>query len=222
MTRIYRKNKGGVIVNVLLELNTLYSDYLKDNSSDNEGKLEYIKTFFEERPEIYNTVYDIINGKTEIEDKTKLTKIFELFNYVILNYETLDFRFNLQTYEYKTIKFRHIFNLFIDKFIKSNDKDIYRILDNFIRNLNSKYNINILPPILPQERENYGSYDTRFAYNTHNGGKLNKTHLIYKSKDGRQIKKKIYMINGKPKVRDGKKNNKINYIALSTYKKKYP
>jgi hypothetical protein len=53
------------------------------------------------------------------------------------------------------------------------------------------------------------------------GGKIN-SHLVYKSKDGRQIKKKIYIINGKPKVRDGKKNNKIHYIALSTYKKKYP
>ena len=29
------------------------------------------------------------------------------------------------------------------------------------------------------------------------------------------------MINGKPRVRDGKKDNKPVYVALSTYKKKY-
>ena len=53
------------------------------------------------------------------------------------------------------------------------------------------------------------------------GGKSNKEYFTYKTKDGRRIKKMIYMINGKPKVRDGKKDNKYVYIALSTYKKKY-
>ncbi len=53
------------------------------------------------------------------------------------------------------------------------------------------------------------------------GGSLNQ-YLRYKTKDGRQIKKKIYIINGKPKVRDGKnKKKEINYVSLSTYKKKY-
>jgi hypothetical protein len=53
------------------------------------------------------------------------------------------------------------------------------------------------------------------------GGSLNQ-YLRYKTKDGRQIKKKIYMINGKPKVIDGKnKKKEINYVSLSTYKKKY-
>ena len=53
------------------------------------------------------------------------------------------------------------------------------------------------------------------------GGSLYKSYLTFKTKDGKQIKKKIYMIKGKPKVRDGKINNKINYISLSSYKKKY-
>jgi hypothetical protein len=53
------------------------------------------------------------------------------------------------------------------------------------------------------------------------GGNKHNSYLTFKTKDGKTIKKKIYLIKGKEKVRDGMKDNKINYIALSTYKKKY-
>jgi hypothetical protein len=64
---------------------------------------------------------------------------------------------------------------------------------------------------------------TEFGYNDDSGvGGSYKEYFTYKTKDGRRINKKIYIINGKPKVRDGKnKKNEFNYISLSTYKKKY-
>ena len=52
------------------------------------------------------------------------------------------------------------------------------------------------------------------------GGNKHNSYLKFKTKDGKTIKKKIYLIKGKEKVRDGMKDNKINFVSLSTYKKK--
>ena len=67
----------------------------------------------------------------------------------------------------------------------------------------------------------FNNIEMIMSYIDYGGGSLYKSYLTFKTKDGKQIKKKIYMIKGKPKVRDGKINNKINYISLSSYKKKY-
>lgn len=196
----------------LSDLINLYKKMIKKELNDVEltELLNKIKKFFAKHIAIYEILY------------YKEINIFVLFWYLLnkIDFSQFDFEFTFNSsQEYFTDKF----NKFILDFISfMNDKittgnmtieqlNITTIkLKQFIEELIKKGKLlgNI---------SNYITIDVGG-----NGGSINKSHLVYKRKDGRQVKKKIYMINGKPKVRDGKKDNKIIYIAISTYKKKYP
>jgi len=53
------------------------------------------------------------------------------------------------------------------------------------------------------------------------GGQKSKTYIYFMTKDNKKVKKKLYTIDGKQKVCDGKSKKKPKYVSIQTYKKKY-
>jgi hypothetical protein len=211
---------------ILYRPNPIDRNYLDDNiysilreliKKDMYNVLPIIKDFLEKQIKIilnsniifHINIYDLFNFVKNIlrklikENKISIDDLLIPFPTYYMNEDLIAF---------------HLLND-----VNVSPENIDKIINYYLQEKTDIYKDELINEI---NRLNYNK-DYEYAENiieilNQTGGKLNKSHLVYKSKDGRQVRKKIYIINGKPKVRDGKKNNKINYISLSTYKKKYP
>lgn len=143
---------------------------------------------------------------------------FELFDDdVILVYKTniKDFENVIKSYFDYYENDIDEFSIYYDRYIKENKKDNHDelIIQELIRREINKIKTQTDNELIEATLKEFSL-----------GGKLgNNKYMTYKMKNGMRVKKKIYIINGKAKVRDRKNNkNKVNYISLTTYKKKYP
>ena len=71
-----------------------------------------------------------------------------------------------------------------------------------------------------KQNKDYELMNKYFEQNQIKKGGKSKRFVYFKTKTGKQVKKTLYIINGKQKVRDGKlSNNKPKYVSILTYKK---
>lgn len=232
-----RRHKGGGKIQKITELLISFNE-LSEKTID--IVLEYDKIFFTE----YNIIHDVEdNIFHDVDDDNILIFIDNFITFIETNndYESDE---DILGYNNRLKNLLSSFLLYVyNNIIKTRYKYFYNYLNNnngiFISvekllEYTNKYIKNFTNPFSRKEYNNNKDkideimklltrsfYIMKYITESTSGGSLYKSYLTFKTKDGKQIKKKIYMIKGKPKVRDGKINNKINYISLSSYKKKY-
>jgi len=151
----------------------------------------------------YRYKIDLPQINDDIDKDINLIKEIKDFIRTLLDNDLKYYKIYADIFNRENIK---ILELYIYVDLKINKDTFKNINDDFIK----KYTAFFM----------YYTLEVMKEYELVIGG--NKEYLRYKRKNGKRVNKKIYIINGKAKVRDGKNNkNKINYISLTTYKKKY-